>query len=161
MTLLYPPTPMPALAASASCLAARADLRRRQGNNPREGVFRRLLSTSLRMPLPRDDKEAVVSLLTVLSLNTNKRADLGGLHTILKETKPHLVFLQEVISYNAASALASTFGYILAASTLHRAQIDLILVTLTRLPATVLEIRPGMAQLVTVGAFPFIHLHAP
>ncbi len=40
-------------------------------------------------------------------------------------------------------------------------QSDLILVTLTRLPATVLEIRPGMAQLVTVGELPFIHLHAP
>jgi endonuclease/exonuclease/phosphatase family metal-dependent hydrolase len=103
----------------------------------------------------------VASLLTILSLNTNKRADLGGLHAILKETKPHLVFLQEVVSYNAASALASAFGYTLSASTLHRAQQDLILVTLTRLPATVLEIRPGMAQLVTVGALPFINLHAP
>jgi hypothetical protein len=113
------------------------------------------------MALPRDDGEAVASLLTILSLNTNKRANLGGLHAILKETKPHLVFLQEVFSYNAASALAFVFGYTLAASTLHRAQSDLILVTLTRLPATVLEIRPGMAQLVTVGALSFINLHAP
>ncbi len=48
------------------------------------------------VPLPRDDGEAVASLLTILSLNTNKRADLGGLHFVLKETKPHLVFLQEV-----------------------------------------------------------------
>jgi hypothetical protein len=116
------------------------------------------------MPLPWDDGEAVASLLTIptpLSLNTNKRADLGGLHDIFKETKPHLVFLKEVISYNAASALASVFGYPLEASTLHRAQCDLILVTLTRLPTTVLEIRPGMAQLVTVGALPFINLHSP
>jgi len=103
----------------------------------------------------------VASLLTILSFNTNKRADLDGFHAILKETKPHLVFLQEVCSYNAASALASLFGYNLTASTLHQAQRDLILVTLTRLPATVQEIRPGMAQLVTVGALPFIHLHAP
>ncbi len=35
----------------------------------------------------------LASLLTILSLNTNKRADLSGLHSILKETKPHLVFL--------------------------------------------------------------------
>jgi hypothetical protein len=33
----------------------------------------------------------VTSLLTVLSLKTNKRADLGGLHAIIKETKPRLV----------------------------------------------------------------------
>jgi hypothetical protein len=107
-TLLCPPTPMPALAASASCPAARADPRRRQGNIPREGVFRRLHSTFPRAPLPRDDGEAVASLLTILSLNTNKRADLGGLHSILKETKPHLVFLQEVYSYEVSSKTNAT-----------------------------------------------------
>ncbi len=103
----------------------------------------------------------MASLLTVLSLNTNKRANVSGLHAILKETKPHLVFPQEVYSYNATSALASIFGYTLAASTLHKAQRDLILVTLTRLPTTVQEIRPAMAQLVTVWALPFLHLHDP
>jgi hypothetical protein len=124
-------------------------------------VFRRLLSTSPMMPLPRDDGEAVAFLLTVLSFNTNKRAELGGLHAILKETKPHLVFLQEVFSYNAFSALASLFGYNLKASTLRQVQRDLILVTLTILSATVQEICPRMTQLVTVGALPFLHLHAP
>jgi hypothetical protein len=113
------------------------------------------------MLLPRDDGEAVASLLIVLSLNTNKRPDRGGLHAILKETKPHLVLLQEVSSCNAASALASLFGYNLTASTLQQAQKDLILITLTRLPATVQEICPGMAQLVTVGALPFHYLQAP
>jgi len=72
-------------------------------------VLLRLPSTSLRMPLPRDDGEAVASLLTILSLNKNKRADLGSLHGIIKETKPRLVFLQEVSSFNAVSALASVF----------------------------------------------------
>jgi hypothetical protein len=63
----------------------------------------------------------VASLLTILSLNTNKRVDLGGLYSILKKTKPQLVFPQEVFSYNAnnaMSALAASFGYTLTASTL-------------------------------------------
>jgi hypothetical protein len=101
----------------------------------------------------------VASLLTVLSLNTNRRADLGGLHAIIRETKPHLVFLQEVISYDAAAALAATFGYTLTASTLHQAQRDLILATLSCLPATVQEVKPGRVQLVTVGALPFLNIH--
>ena len=123
-------------------------------------MFCRLHSTSPRAPLPRDDGEAVASLLTILSLNTNKRADLGGLHSILKETKPHLVFLQEVFSYNAVSALAASFGYTLTASTLRQAAKDLIIATLFRLPATVQEVQPGRAQLVTVGALPFLNIHA-
>ncbi len=69
-------------------------------------------------------------MLTILSLNTNKRDDLRGLHSILKETKPHLVFLQEVYSYNAVSALAASFGYTLTASTLRQAAKDLIIATL-------------------------------
>ncbi len=36
----------------------------------------------------------MASLLTVLSLNTNKVADLGGLYSILKETKAHLFLLR-------------------------------------------------------------------
>jgi hypothetical protein len=68
---LCPPTP--ALAASAACPAAKADPRRRSRSNPKEGVFRPLPSTSPRMPLPRDDREAMASLPTVLSLNTTKR----------------------------------------------------------------------------------------
>ncbi len=123
-------------------------------------MYRRLHSTSPRGPLPRDDGEAVASLLTILSLNTNKRADLGSLHSILKETKPHLVFLQEVFPYNAVSALAASLGYTLTASTLRQAAKDLIIATLSRLPATVQEVQPGRAQLVTVGALPFLNIHA-
>jgi hypothetical protein len=61
--------------------------------------------------LPKDAGEAMASLLNILSLNTNKQADLGDLHSVLKETKPHLVFLQEVCSYNAVFALVASFGY--------------------------------------------------
>jgi hypothetical protein len=39
----------------------------------------------------------VTSLLTVLSLNTNKRADLGGLHAIITETEPRLVFSKKYL----------------------------------------------------------------
>jgi hypothetical protein len=112
------------------------------------------------MPLPRDDGEAVASLLTILSLTTNKRANLGSLHSVLKETKPHLVFFQEICSYNAVSALATYFGYTLMASTLGQASRDLIIATLSRLPVTVQEVQPGRVQLVTVGALPFLNIHA-
>ena len=50
------------------------------------------------MPLPMEDGEALASLLSILSLNTNKRADIGGLFFLLKDCRPHLVFLQEVAS---------------------------------------------------------------
>ncbi len=38
------------------------------------------------MPLPMEDGEASSDLLSILSLNTNKRADVGGFFSLLKET---------------------------------------------------------------------------
>jgi hypothetical protein len=100
----------------------------------------------------------VASLLTALSLNINKWVDLGGYHSILKETKSHLVVLQEVFSYNAVSALAATFGYTITAFTLRQVSRDLILTTLSRLPYTVQEVQPERVQLVSVGALPSLNI---
>ena len=60
----------------------------------------------------------MASIVTLLTLNTNKRADLGGLASIIKETRPHVVFIQEALSYNLVSSLASASGYRCWASTL-------------------------------------------
>ena len=104
----------------------------------------------------------MASIITILSLNTNKRADLAGLLTILKENKPHLVFLQEILSYNAVSAAASASGFSLWTSTLPGVRMDRTVAVLSRLPATtVQEMEPGHSQLVTVGGLSFLHVHAP
>ena len=44
-------------------------------------------ATDQRRPLP---------LFTILTLNTNTRADLAGLPTLLSENRPDFVFIQEV-----------------------------------------------------------------
>ena len=104
----------------------------------------------------------MASIVTLLTLNTNKRADLGGLASIIKETKPHVIFIQEALSYNLVSSLASASGYSCWASTLPGIRRDRTLAVLSRLPHTaVQEVVPGQAQLVTVGGLSFINIHAP
>ena len=89
----------------------------------------------------------MASLLSIISLNTNKRADLGGLHSIIRDCQPHLVFLQEVKSTQILTSLASAYNYQVFASTLIQPQRPRICAILSRLPATtVLEILPGKAQ---------------
>jgi hypothetical protein len=86
---------------------------------------------------------------------------MAGLHSLIKECKPHLIFLQEVHSYNAANSLAAATGYSLFVSTLPQTR-DRIMAVLSPLPGTaVQETKPGQAQLATVGALPFINIHAP
>ena len=110
----------------------------------------------------RHDGEAVDSLLTIFSLNSNRRADLGGLLSFLRECQPHLVFLQEVYSIPFLSTLASSFGYQCFISTLVLPQRARTCAVLSRLPGTVVQdLNPGHLQLVTVGALSFLHLHAP
>ncbi len=116
------------------------EAREARPRQPRWLLLPLLFSTFLmpaKMELPnRDDGEAAASIRTILSFNSNKRADLGGLYSLLKECKAHLVFLQEVCSYNALSALASSCGYRCWASTFPHAGPDLICAVLSRLPNT-------------------------
>lgn len=110
----------------------------------------------------RHDGEGADSLLTVFSLNSNKRADLGGLLSFLRECQPHLVFLQEVFSIPFLSTLASSLGYQCFISTLVQPQRPRTCAVLSRLPGTVVQdLKPGHLQRVTVGALSFLHLHAP
>jgi hypothetical protein len=52
------------------------------------------------------------SSLSFLTLNTNHRADLGGLAALLRDPAPNLVFLQEVaVSPAPLSAAVAGFGY--------------------------------------------------
>ena len=104
----------------------------------------------------------MASLLSIISLNTNKRADLGGLHSIIRDCQPHLVFLQEVKSTQILTSLASAYNYQVFASTLIQPQRPRICAILSQLPATtVLEILPGKAQMASIGALSFINIHAP
>ena len=97
----------------------------------------------------------MASLLSIISLNTNKRADLGGLHSIIRDCQPQLVFLQEVKSTQILTSLASAYNYQVFASTLIQPQRPRICAILSRLPATtVLEILPGKAQMASIGAPP-------
>ena len=111
-------------------------------------------------PLPREDGEAAASLLSIL--NANKRADLGGLHSYIRDCQPHLIFLQEVFSIPFLTTLASSYNYQCFTSTLVQPQRPRICAVLSRLPnTTVVELSPGYAQLASVGALSFINIHAP
>jgi hypothetical protein len=114
------------------------------------------------VPLPREDGEAVASLLSILSLNANKRADMGGLHSLIRDCQPHLIFLQEIAFISNLNRLASAYNYQCFPSTLIQPRRPRICAVVSRLPGTtVVELKPGHAQLDTVGALSFINIHAP
>jgi endonuclease/exonuclease/phosphatase family metal-dependent hydrolase len=55
---------------------------------------------------------AAAVTLSTLSLNTNRRADLAGLPSLLRDCSPDLVFLQEVtVSTASLSAAVLGLGY--------------------------------------------------
>jgi hypothetical protein len=91
----------------------------------------------------------MASLLSDLSFNNNKRK-----LSTPSSRRPNLT----LSSYRKLSPtmLAATFRYTLTASSLRQASRDLILATLSRLPTTVQNVRPGRVQLVTVGTPPFL-----
>ncbi len=64
----------------------------------------------------------MASLLSIISLNTNKRADLGSLHSIIRDCQPQLVFLHEVKSAQILTSLASAYNYQVFTSTLIQPQ---------------------------------------
>jgi hypothetical protein len=103
----------------------------------------------------------VASLFSIISLNTNKRADLGGLHSIVRDCQPHLVFLQEVKYIQFLNSFSSAYNCQAFTSILIQPQRPRICVILSRLPATVLDLLPGKAQLASKGAISFIIIHAP
>jgi len=104
----------------------------------------------------------VASLFSILSLNANKRTDIGGLHSLIRDCQPHLIFLQEISSASNLARLASAYNYQCFSSTLVQPRRPRVCAVLSRLPGTtVVELDPGHAQLVSVGALSFINIHAP
>ena len=58
------------------------------------------------------DQRRLPPLFTILTLNTNTRADLAGLPTLLRENRPDFVFIQEVkISLERLHAAGRSLGY--------------------------------------------------
>ncbi len=103
----------------------------------------------------------MASLFSIISLNTNKRADLGGLHSIVRDCQPHLVFLQEVKSIQFLNSFSSSYNYQAFTSMLIQPQWPRVCAFLSRLPATtVLDLLPGKVQLASIGAISFINIHA-
>jgi exonuclease III len=98
--------------------------------------------------------------LSLLTFNTNRRADLGGLPGLLRDCHPDLVFLQEVaVSPTALSAAVAGMGYTVWRSDL--AQPRRCIAVLARRPAAVTEVVPGYAQHVEVLGLHFLHFHSP
>jgi exonuclease III len=96
--------------------------------------------------------------LSFLSLNTNHRADLAGLPSLLRDQHPDFVFLQEVtVSLSSLSAAVSSMGY-----TVWMSAIDVprrCIAVLARRPAVDVEYVPGYVQRVDALGLTFLHLH--
>ena len=107
------------------------------------------------------DRRPPAGLFTILSLNCNKRADLGGLPTLLRENNPNLVFLQEVtLPAGRLSAAVGGLGY--KVHTSERNQPHRVIAVLSNVNnVNVINLIPGILQKVTIGNFSIFHLHTP
>jgi len=100
------------------------------------------------------------SFLTILSLNTMKLGDLAGLHSLVRELHPDLLFLQEVnLKEPDLQAVASSLGY--KAYRSQQAQPRRTIAILARHEVTVTDVRPGMMQRMCIGGLSLLHVHAP
>ena len=108
----------------------------------------------------RDAGAAAGLLLTLLSLNAAKRSDLAGAQALIRENRPHVVFLQEVGPNAPLLNIATAAGYRTWLSTAPGVRRTTAI--LSRVPDTqVVEVQPGFSQLATIGPLHFINLHLP
>ena len=106
------------------------------------------------------EERASSPFLTLLSFNTAKRPDLAGASALIRENRPHIVFLQEVGPNAPLLNIAAAAGYRTWFST--ALGVRRTFATLSRVPDTqVVEVQPGFSQLVSVGPLKFLHLHLP
>ncbi len=100
-------------------------------------------------------------LFTILSFNCNKRADLGGLSTLLRENRPDFVFIQEVnVSPERLAAAVGGLGYRVHISM--RNQPNRVIAVLScNGNVSVVNLIPGILQKVTFKNFSIFHLHTP
>ena len=105
-----------------------------------------------RRPLP---------LFTIITLNTNKLADLAGLPTLLRENRPDFVFLQEVsVPLERLRAAVGGLGYSVWLSSADQPK-RVIAVLSLHPEATVSNLIPGYLQKVIFEDIALLHLHAP
>ncbi len=100
-------------------------------------------------------------LFSVLSLNTNKRADLAGLPALLREGRPDFVFLQEVnVPADRLQAAVGGLGY-----TVHLSECDrprrVMAVLTNHLNVSVTNIIPGLLQKVSYENLVIFHVYSP
>jgi exonuclease III len=111
-------------------------------------------------PPSRHDGEAPASLLSVLLLNCFKLPDMAGLPALLRENRPHLVFLQEVAPTAQLSAVAASAGYSVFKSVCDSP--SRIMAVLSRVPDLLASsVEAGYMQFVQWGSLSFVHLHLP
>ena len=91
------------------------------------------------------DRRWPPEFFTFISLNTNKRADLGGLPALIRENRPNLVFLQELkVPHDRLLAAVGGRGYSAFRSELiqHHRTITI----LSNIKCTVTDLMPGFLQ---------------
>ena len=98
---------------------------------------------------------------STITFNINRRADLAGLPAILRESRPDLVFLQEVnISLNNLKAAVTSLGYSVYMSANEQPKRVIAILSLHN-NISVINVKPGFLQKATLNNLDFYHLHAP
>jgi len=88
-------------------------------------------------------------------------ADLAGLVAILRESRPDLVFLQEVnLSLDRLKAVVGGLGYSAWLSTCHTPKRTIAVLSLHS-NTIVSDLQPGYLQQVQLKQFYFLHFHSP
>lgn len=113
------------------------------------------------MAAAADEWRQQSSLYNIITLNTNRRADLAGLPTLLRECKPDFVFLQEVnVSLERLQAAVSGQGYQTYLSSSDETKRVIAVLSIHK-QITVADLIPGYLQKVVFGKIEFYHVHAP
>jgi exonuclease III len=110
--------------------------------------------------VPGQAASADPAFITLLSLNTMKLRDLAGLHSLVRDLHPNIIFLQEVnTTEQELKDLAQSLGYNSFMSL--RKQPRRGIAVLADQEANVEEIKPGYLQNLEYQGVQFLHFHAP
>jgi hypothetical protein len=108
----------------------------------------------------RDDGEVPASLLSLLSLNSFKLPDMAVLPALLRENRPHFVFLQEVGPTAQLSGLASASSFSVSKSTCDPPHQTMAVLS-QELGVRVTDIEAGYIQFVQCELLSFASVHLP
>ena len=99
----------------------------------------------------------------LLTLNTNRRADLAGLPTLLRENRPDFAFIQEVsVSLERLRAAVGGLGYTVWMSTCDLPKRTIAVLSLhSAATVIVTDPLPGYLQKVLFENYVLFHIHAP